>query len=477
MQKRCRLPGLLSVLAGLAACLGFVLRTQANLDGYETDLAPTGAAYEINADSLGLFWISDFDAGQVWGLYPDEGYFEVYTVSGFPIDARHEGEYLWWADGVSDILGRVSTLDGAYSQWQVPGATGFYGTALDAEGRFWVVDAYASLLYRLAPDQTELCTFTLPSDGISTYIIRDAGYLWLGDQMNGRLLRLSTSNNNLDWWSLPEDSAPFGMAFDGQGNVWYSDANLNSLAQLNLSANKLVSYSLPLGNLPTMITVFRGQVWFTEPYEGNLGRLDPQTASYTEFTPEAGSTVLEPECTDIDPSSSGYLTITIEDAAWTSGTYAQVLNENGWYIYQLPEDSSPWGVTGTDAIWFVDTNRQVLGKIPPPPVQITACKEEDLDGDVLTTADRVALGDWMIYLTVDGVRQEPGQLTGPDGCTLWNDLTPGDVYGLEEELPSGWQALTPATHSFGVAEPGAQLSHTFVNAQTTQKVYLPLITR
>ena len=52
----------------------------------------------------------------------------------------------------------------------------------------------------------------------------------------------------------------------------------------------------------------------------------------------------------------------------------------------------------------------------------------------------------------------PGQVTGSSGCTTWLDLAPDLEYGVEEDLPAEWQALTPASHSFGVAGTLEQLA-------------------
>ena len=184
-------------MTGLTICFGVVAGARADLLARETALHPGGQAYEVNRDNQGLVWISDYKAGQVWGYYPEdaelEAYFEVYPVLGHPSDARHDGQNLWWADGESNILGQASTTDGAFNLWEVPGVTGFNGTALDTLGRLWATAAKTSLLYRLDPLHDELCVFTLPIDGKSDYILSDGGFLWLGDRVNERLLRLKVA--------------------------------------------------------------------------------------------------------------------------------------------------------------------------------------------------------------------------------------------------------------------------------------------
>jgi streptogramin lyase len=361
MMSARRLP--LALLAGLAISLAFSPGAQGDLATLEADLNLSGAAYEINADDQGWLWISDLAAGQVWGVEPSSGHYSVYAVSGSPSDARHAGGWLWWADGASNVLGRVSTRNGTVTRWAVPGADRFYGTAVDAGGRLWATDADSAQVYRLDADQAELCTFALPDDGMSFHILRDGGYLWLGDWINGRLLRLEVNSNRLDWWSLPEGSSPLGLAIDDQGNLWYADEIQVVLARLSPSANRLASYALPQGTLPLMLTVQAGEVWYTEQDLATIGRLDPQTAAPTVYVPETGGTTLAPTCAPITPEGSGSMAVTTGKLAWNPATYRTLVEGNGWQIVKLPAEASPWGIAGTTGVWFVDTGRQVLGQI------------------------------------------------------------------------------------------------------------------
>ncbi len=218
-------------LVSLVALFGFTIRARADLAGSEADLNPLGEAFEINPDTAGKLWISDFTAGDIWGVDPSSGAYEVYAVGGYPSDARQAGGWLWWADGLSNILGRVSTSDDSFTQWEVPDVTGFYGTNLDDQERLYAVDASNPYLYRLDPDSSELCTYTIPGDGASTYIVRHGDYLWFADWFDSNLHRLKISDNSLTSWSLPEGSSPFGMAVDGSGNLWYADQGIECIGQ------------------------------------------------------------------------------------------------------------------------------------------------------------------------------------------------------------------------------------------------------
>lgn len=364
---------LLVILIGLLVLLGLAILALVEWSTFEPRLNPKGSAYELNPDDMGRLWISDFKIGEIWGVDPTSGAYEVYGVSGSPIDARQADGWLWWADGLSNILGRVSTSDATFTEWQVPEAFGFLGTSLDAQGRLYATDSSNPYLYRLDPAGESLCTYTLPEFGASNYIVRDGDYLWLGDSFDSTILRLHTSDDSLTWWSLPEDSSPFGMVVDAQGDLWYADQGINSLAQLNPSTNQLTSYPLPSGNYPQMIAVQSGAIWYTEQSLPSIGRLDPITADHTVVMLTVHDQQLTPSCNNISPSGSGKVPKTTGKMSWGNQTYAPIVNAAGWQIYQLPNSSDPWGIALSKFGYVVDSGRQVLIRfdlaLEPIPIQ------------------------------------------------------------------------------------------------------------
>ncbi len=95
------------------------------------------------------------------------------------------------------------------------------------------------------------------------------------------------------------------------------------------------------------------------------------------------------------------------------------------------------------------------------PVDVTACKERDLDGEL--GGDTVPVPGWMVSLTKDGEIQDT-QPTGADGCYTWSDLTPGFSYDVHEDGATGWEALGPVDHVFEKGKSGQSYTYTFVNA-------------
>jgi streptogramin lyase len=161
----------------------------------------------------------------------------------------------------------------------------------------------------------------------------------------------------------------YGMAVDGQGNLWYADDGLNAISMLNPNSNQGKSYSVPLGDSLNMLAIQSGMLWYTEQDLASVGRLDPLSAAYTEFTASVVSQTLNPSCITAS-STSGTLTVESGVLSWTDASYPTLLNNGGWRIYQMPPDSVPWGITVLGTSYMVDQGRQVLSRFSTPQIYL-----------------------------------------------------------------------------------------------------------
>lgn len=363
------------LLVGLLAGLGLALPTQAAIPAAEAGLNPAGASYEINPDAAGKLWVTDNTAGEIWGIDLLTGAYDAYLVGSNPADARHVGDYIWWADFWTNTIGRVS-LSGDYTLWQVPDAYGFYSTYMDGQGRFYAAELDDKYLYRLDPAAStdNLCTFTLPpsasdTDWISSYMTGAGNDLWVADWW-GQLLRMDTSDYSATVWTLTTslvEREPIGVALDAQGNLWYADEIENVLGQLNPLTNQVTIYPVPeiAASSATMLAVQSGYIWYSDEYLPGFGRLDPSTASFTTFSPPYDDTLdLTPTCTTLSVLDTGTLTVNHGTLSWQDASYPTLVNADGWMIYTTPEDSSPWGITVPDSGFLVDYGRNMLINFP-----------------------------------------------------------------------------------------------------------------
>ncbi len=387
---------ILVIMVCLLLVFGSVSPVFAALPVEEAVLMPGGEPYEINPDGLGGLWISDWGlasetSGRVWWVKPGETSAVVYTVPGLPTDARREGDYFWWVDGGSGIIGRAEVgADGAtsvaYSTWEIPGIPEvytpvLYGSMIDESGRLWATDAYYEFFYRLTVGQDAisdvLCTYELPNLGGASYLAYKHPFLWIADNVNSILYRLDVTVDTSAFtsWTLLDISSPIGMAVDADGDLWYADYYLSALTELDpdwgTGEAKLSSYPIGSNLTALMVAVEGSRIWFTGDSSPVIGILNPSTAAHTDLVRTTMAGEFTRECMPL-ARTTDTLTRSSTNITWGAPSdYPLSYLASGLQIHQIPPgdlfDSSPWGIANQDGMmWVVDSGRQKLIKIPLP---------------------------------------------------------------------------------------------------------------
>ena len=449
-----------------------------SLPVYEMALKPGGKAFEINLDGLGRLWVSDYDAGEVWELDPVSRVYTRYAGLGYPGDARPDGNgSVWYADAAGGNLGQLSLDTGTLTKWVAAGSDGLYATQVDGAGNVWATSWSHPLLFRFDPVSQEICAYEIPSTSASKYLEADGQLIWLADDAGKSIFRLDPALDEYTLWELPSAGWPFGLDLDQAKNLWWADSNLGAINRLEADLDLLTTFDLPITSNPAMLDASTSEIRFSDDLTGTIGSLSIASATGITTTLTSSLQPVAPTCNPIEPLSTTPVTLTTGVMAFTPASYASLVDSAGWKIWQVPDNGVPYGVrVSGKSTWVVDYFRQKLiwqfsGAV------VSACKLADEDGDIDTTGDQTPVKDWRVYLKVDGVRQEPGELTSAAGCYTWLDLDSGHTYAVEEELPDGWTALTPTENNFGPAAEGQLYSYTFVNHQVTRYIYLPVVIR
>lgn len=396
--------------------------------GKEMPLNPDGFAYEVHPDAQGNLWVSEYDLGELWRVDAGGGAYTVYKVGGNPGDARPDNSGgVWWVDGT--FLHRLNIADRTTQAWQVTGSGALYGLAIDSQGRVWAADTDPSLpnLYSFTEGNRQACTYPLPDGGQGYYPAADGTKIWLGDTVNGRLLRLGYGQTVIDWWQLPPGSSPQDVIVDASGNAWYADPNLGQIGRLAPGTSQLTTYPLPVGSQPNMLAAADGKIWYTEILQSSAGLLDPSVATGSTQSADTASPTVTPTCTTLPEASPGAAAASPGTQDWSPVDYATLINANGWTIYQLPTGAFPWGITVTDSVYLVDSTHRVLANFPPPAQpKLTVTKVvQNTHGGTKTASD--------FTLYVGATQVASGAQTS---------FKSGNYIVSEGALPAGYQQLS-----------------------------------
>jgi streptogramin lyase len=369
-NMRLKLLLLAVAIASLVMLAGVVVASAGDVAVEEADLKPYGEVYEINLGSDGQLYLSDYGSYEIWRVDPDTSHFTTYGLSGVAdgvVDARPDSAgNIWWTD-YANGFGKVDVLADTVTEWTL--AEGLYlgGLAFDGDGKVWTTEWLGDELYSFDPASTEVCTHTLPGGTSSFYVLYlyDEDLLWLGNWGEDRIVAFDPSTNGISWWQLEVDSTPNGLAVDGSGNYWWADNTLGVLGRLEPDLDQLTTYSLPLGTAPQMIAIDGDKLWYSESNAGTVGLLDPAVAAGSITTLSTGSDSASVVCSALGPGST-------EDVAqkssgvvsWDSGTWTTVVDENGWTVYELPNDPSPYGIAiSSGYVWVTDQGTQKLVRL------------------------------------------------------------------------------------------------------------------
>ncbi|MCR8573351.1 hypothetical protein [Streptomyces sp. Isolate_219] len=134
-------------------------------------------------------------------------------------------------------------------------------------------------------------------------VIGPDGNLWVSQQLEDRVLRVSTAGRVVGITEFPSNSRPHGIDKDRRGHVWVTEEDTNALVELAATGERIARYPLPLpgaGPHGLRIGCDGHTVWWTGKENGTIGSFDPRTHRWTvhRLAPDSQPIYLErgPRC-------------------------------------------------------------------------------------------------------------------------------------------------------------------------------------
>jgi streptogramin lyase len=186
----------------------------------------------------------------------------------------HEGR-IWFGEMGQNALAVFTPATQQFQQFTIPhGQYGIMGVTVASDDTIWFTEQYANFIGQYNARSKHFTEYTLPQ------------------------ITLPTQNKHARPFNLP--LAPDELAFDAQGNIWFTEMNADALGKLDIKTGRFTHY--PLSNPPTVqqrnpygITVdAQGNIWFTEAGQNKIGRYAPTTGKFQFFTfPTPGTSFME----------------------------------------------------------------------------------------------------------------------------------------------------------------------------------------
>jgi len=193
------------------------------------------------------------------------------------------------------------------------------------------------------------------------------------------LMLLSVTNNV---WSVSAQ----------KGTVLSSTARVTALSPI--AALSLTEWTVPSsGAAPWGIGLdSSGKIWFTENASGKLGRFDPTSNDFTEWSIPGGGSPRYVFVSDINMTRVCF-------TEYSSNKIGFLNTSNNTFVrWQLPAGSNPVGifVDENNDIWFTESGRDVIGRLRPSTGQLT---EWTLPGATGSPSSPL-LRPWGLYVRV-----------------------------------------------------------------------------
>ncbi|MBA2678112.1 MAG: hypothetical protein H0U76_06940 [Ktedonobacteraceae bacterium] len=267
------------------------------------------------------------------------------------------------------------------------GADGIMGITVATDDSIWFAEEYANYIGHYFPDTRQFKLYMLPTIttpdpgdahktltlplGPNDITLDTHGNVWFTEANADSLGMLNIQTGHFKHYPLtPHKSVqnldPYGITIDPTGNIWFTESALSLLGRLDPHTGTIRTFTTHNANAPLMEVASdsHGDIWSTSFSSGLLVRLAPSTGTFTYYyTPYTGSTPGGLYGLTITPQNEVWLTITGEN------TIARLdVANNHFLYYAIPTPgSSPFGlvVDAQHTIWFTAAGNDEIGMLQP----------------------------------------------------------------------------------------------------------------
>jgi virginiamycin B lyase len=186
---------------------------------------------------------------------------------------------LWFNEPGANAIGRITTA-GVITQIPTPGLQP-NDLTVGPDKAIWFIDGMNNTIDRLNADDS-VTTFPIPNDsampaGLTT---GPDGALWFVDQMNNEIGRITTSGVVTEIPILADLTSPNALTFDSSGNIWVTGSDSGIVWMTPQGQTIAVGQQLAALNWADGVTIGPdGAVWFTDPGNDEIGRVDPSSVT------------------------------------------------------------------------------------------------------------------------------------------------------------------------------------------------------
>jgi virginiamycin B lyase len=215
---------------------------------------------------------------------------------------------IWFTERASGRLGRMDPATGKFQHYDPPTkGSGPAGLAISPQtGKVWFTESYADGIGVLDPSSGNIRELKMgdKSTGLTTgpagLCIDRSGDVWFS-KLDGKLGHIASGSEKIETIDFPAAVLrPAGITAAGNGDIWAGALDGNALVRYRPATGEFSTYPVPTGSADTTPSVppnaktsrpfgiavdGQGNVWFSEQYTGKLGVIAAVPPALTVTSP------------------------------------------------------------------------------------------------------------------------------------------------------------------------------------------------
>jgi virginiamycin B lyase len=195
---------------------------------------------------------------------------------------------VWYTAQGSGELGRLDPLTGETHHIPLGPGSAPHGVIVGPDGAPWITDSGLNAIVRVDPQTEAVQAFPLPAGhrnvNLNTAAFDGDGVLWFTGQA-GFYGRLHPSTGEMEIFSAPRGSGPYGITSTPDGSVYFVSLANSYLARLDLRSGEATILEPPTPNQGArrVWSDSQGRLWVSEWNSGQVSMYDPANDAWREW--------------------------------------------------------------------------------------------------------------------------------------------------------------------------------------------------
>jgi len=285
------------------------------------------------------------------------------SPAGIAIDAFGNA---WTANNGANFVTQVSPT-AAVSSFALGGTNFPYGLAIDASNHIWT--ANEPVVAELNNDGSTVSTgYTTGLGSSGPFLAVDgpgaSSNIWVPDDaLHGTHIAKLTSSGSPTVYSVPTMNGDNGVAVDGGGNIWVSNANGNSISRLNSAGVSTNTYTGGSLAGPAGVAIdSSGNAWIANDNANNGTTITKITQSGT-LTSYSGGGLATPDGIAIDGAGNVWTANVHGTSVSEFSPFGTALSPTAGFTGGAPSVPTGIAIDGSGNVWTADLGNNALTEI------------------------------------------------------------------------------------------------------------------